>query len=140
MVNTTLVLALLLAGAFSYGAELKSSPCERAKNKINCLLQRYEDLSQNLSWLEQTYLDAEKQAIKCSSSKDTGKFFEFGLHIGAKVAIEEYFSRAIEKELLVKKPECFLSALDKTDRFLETGAHEDYDPRYDNENFIESYR
>jgi len=111
MTNKILVLALIFGCIPSVGAESKSSPCEHVKNKIQCLLQNHEDLKQNPSWLEQTYLLAEKQALRCSSPKDTGKFLEFGLHIGGKAAIEEYFSGAVEKELLVKKSSCFLKAL-----------------------------
>lgn len=112
MTNKTLLLTLLFACMPSHGADSKSSPCGQEKNKIHCLLQKYENLSQNPSWLEQTYLEAEKQAIKCTNPKDTGKYLEFGLRIGGKAAIEEYFSGAVEKELLVKKPECFINALD----------------------------
>jgi hypothetical protein len=93
---------------------LNRPPCGKVKNKIHCLLQKHEDLSKNPNWLEQTYLEAEKQAIKCSNPKDTGEFLEFGLHIGGRAAIEEYFSGVIEKELLAKNSKCFLSALDKT--------------------------
>jgi hypothetical protein len=112
MKNILILFSLIYLCGRSNADEVIS--CEHAKDKPGCLLENYEKLKQNSSLLEKLYLAAEKQAVMCDKPKTTSNFLEVVNHIGGSAAIEEYFSEAMEKKLLLKNPKCFVKAISNT--------------------------
>lgn len=115
--NIILVILLIVFGnRFSIGAEIKKQYCGNTENKIHCLINHFDELKENPAELENIYLKAEKQAERCIDFKIVSEFFEFSEKIKGMAAIEEYFAEAIEKNILIKNPECFIRTLLVTKR------------------------
>jgi hypothetical protein len=96
----------------SLGAAETSSVCIAVSNKAECYLQKYKSLKKNPSEQEKLFLEAQKQAVLCTDIQATAKYLEIEKTIGGSASLEEYFSEALEKDLLQKNPSCLVKAME----------------------------
>lgn len=104
---------ILLFCQISNGTEGTSFSCDKVKDKIKCLLENYDEQKKDRKHFEELFLDATKHALKCNKPNDIANFLKFSQKTGGSAAIEEYFSQALEKDLILKNPKCFFSGLNK---------------------------